>query len=579
MLFPLNRPLSPAWLRRLRLGLFLLLLLSACRQTPPQNLETLIRAMPAPEPAGREPFPGGLLERRVNLQGQIRSALAPAPGQGLPLPTPTGAAAGPVRFAVGLLPQYWEQHPGPVRFRIQAGGQTLWEKVLDPARDLSQRGWQEVGPISLPATAPASLLTDAADFGALVTAPQWKPAPAGPSVIFILVDALRPDHLGAYGYSRPTSPNLDRLAARGVRFENAITASAFTLTSVATIFTGRYPWEHGVIFTRGLHLPPELPVLAEAFEQAGYATAAFSGTYFRFSLEGFDRGFEVFDESCAQDFFRGSAECLSRAVLPWLEAHGDEPFFLYLHYVDTHAPYYAAEPFRHRFTAGLSPDRDAAGLGDAARFGPGRKWFQWPLTPTAGDVEYLKALYDGEIAYADAAIGQVFQALAAAGRLDATLILATADHGEAFFEHGMLEHDRVLYDEALKVPLLLAGPGLPAGKAVQEQVRTLDFSSTLLDLAGLGREGWGRGISLRPLWEGRAFSPEPAVAAIYRKGNERRLALRAPPWKLIGRFPERRFELYQVEEDPAESRELSGRQAEHLERMKQELSRLCPEAE
>jgi arylsulfatase A-like enzyme len=539
--------------------------LGACRKPTPANLADLLRAMPEAYLREQTSFPPtpDLLVRRVNLQGQIRTAIVLAPNQELAFPT----SPAPLHFAIGLLPQSWERLARPVRFQLRAGPQVIWQKVLDPARDLTQRGWQEVelAPGNLPAE--ARLATDAADFGALVTEPHSSQEPARPAVIFILVDALRPSHLSAYGYSRPTSPNLDALAQSGVRFDNAVTASVFTLTSVASIFTGVYPWEHGVIFTRNLHLPASLPVLAEKFQQAGYLTAAFSGTYFRLSLEGFDRGFDVFDESCAQEFFRNSADCLNRAVLPWLRAHRDEPFFLYLHYVDTHAPYYAPEPFGRRFTGTDHQDHDAAGLGDAARFGDGRQWYQIPLRVTPDDLAYLKDLYDGEVAYADARIGEVLRQARAGGPGNSPLILVTADHGEALMEHGELEHRKVLYDETLKVPLILAGPGLPAGKVVSEQVRTLDFGPTLLDLAQAQSAELGRGKSLRPLAFGAAWTIDPAYATAHLGGQKVISAIRLPKWKFIERSPGGARELYDLTRDPAEKVNLAPRIPPEIERL------------
>jgi len=558
-------------------GWLLLILAISCVHAchkPQGRLQDILAGMPEAqlrEPGILQASPD-LLIRRVNLQGQIRTAIALAPQKPLPIHLPSGSA----HFAIGILPQYWEHHPQSVRFQILVGDQVIWQKNLYPALDLSQRGWQEVELGNLNLTAPAELSADAADFGALVTEPHLEKEPARPAVIFILVDALRPSHLSAYGYSRPTSPNLDALSRSGVRFENAVTASVFTLTSVASIFTGVYPWEHGVIFTRDLHLPASLPVLAEKFQAAGYLTAAFSGTYFRFSLENFDRGFDVFDESCAEHFFRDSADCLNRAIVPWLRAHREESFFLYLHYVDTHAPYYAPEPFRHRFTGKDYPSHNAAGLGDAARFGDGRKWYQIPLSPTSDDLTYLRDLYDGEVAYADARIGEILSLVRESRPANSTLVLVTADHGEALSEHGELEHRKVLYDETLKVPLILAGPGLPAGRVITEQVRTLDFGPTLLDFAGL-KPDLGAGQSLRPVSAGAALG-EPALAGAYFQKNSFAYALRTPEWKLIVRYPGRRLELYRLPDDPGEKRDLSPRHPPELDLLFRQLQASCPEA-
>jgi len=609
MLSPLKRFVPPDCIRwSIFFSILLIALFTACPKPPAPDIETILRAQPPAQlpahsllqPAVRpgSPSAADLLLRRVNLLGQIRTALALAPAQTLPLVLPSEPQPPcSIRFALGLLPQYWERHPQPVNFQMVAGDKTLWEQTLAPARDLEQRSWQEVTLAceAVPGQS-AELKSDARDYGALVTPLQVSRPGPRPSVIFILVDAMRPDHLGAYGYSRPTSPHLDTLAASGVRFENAITASVFTLTSVASIFTGRYPWEHGVIFTRNLHLPTSLPVLAQEFQKQGYFTAAFSGTYFRFSLEGFDRGFQVFDESCAQAFFRDSADCLNRAALPWLQAHAHQPFFLYLHYVDTHAPYYAPEPFRHLFTQGHRPDHDAAGLGDAARFGDGRKWYQVPFRLTPADLEYMKDLYDGEIAYADARIGEILDLLRQSGQMNSTLILVTADHGESFTEHGELEHRKTLYDEALKVPLILAGPGLPAGKVIADQVRTLDFGATLLGLAFSDRIILGEGRSLKPLGEGLPLAPvfdpeapfglssrpkadrrEPALAAAYLGKEQRIYALRTLERKLIVRHAKPQVELYDLRQDPGEQHDLSRLNPLERETLFRQLQSLCPE--
>jgi arylsulfatase A-like enzyme len=318
--------------------------------------------------------------------------------------------------------------------------------------------------------------------------------------------------------------------------------------------------------------------LAERFQTQGYLTAAFSGTYFRFSLEGFDRGFDLFDESCAQAFFRDSADCLNRAVLPWLNAHADEPFFLYLHYVDTHAPYYAPEPFRRRFAADHHPDHDAAGLGDAARFGDGRRWYQLPLRPSPRDLEYLQDLYDGEVAYADAKIGELVDFLRQSQRLDSTIILVSADHGESFQEHGELEHRKTLYEETMKVPLILAGPGVPHGRVIAEQVRTLDFGPTLLGLARNDPSALGHGRDLRPLLHGAYLAGEPALAGAYLARQERIYALRTNEWKLIARYPGPKFELYRLRDDPLELRNLASSNPPELNLLFQTLRAACPEA-
>ncbi len=551
--------------------LFFVLIFS-CKEEPKDLRSTIAGFAPAEIMEGLSPArnPDAIF-CRARLCGQIRNAVAIPPG-GLVSMDARYASGDRVRFGYGVLDQAIGRVPGPVSIYLKERDErglerTLWEASLDPVREPADRGWHEADVRLGGSHQRAGRLCFGTD-----SQQDWGPAIANPrvvsvrdisrqSVIFILIDACRADHLGCYGYFRDTSPHLDGIAHRGTRFETAITGSGFTLTSVASMFSGLYPWQHGVIFTKGLRYPAQIPDMIGLFKAGGFMTAGFSGTYFRFSVNGFDRGFDVFDEVCANSFFYESADCLIRRAMNWLSAHADEPFFLYLHLVDTHAPYYPPEPFQSRFrSAGLGFDHSAVEFGDAGRFGDGRRWYQVPLKPSEADLEYLKTLYDGEIAYADERIGQMLNSLRDRGLLDNIIVLVTADHGEAFYEHRNIEHRGSLYDEVLKVPLIFAGPGIPRGRVVHDQVRTIDFLPTLLDLAGIPVPAGIQGRSLVPLFKDQALSPEPALAfrCLSLKKEHYEYAFRDSREKLFLQMPVMRFELYDLLRDPDEEHDLSS---------------------
>ena len=282
-----------------------------------------------------------------------------------------------------------------------------------------------------------------------------------PNVLLITIDTLRWDHVGAYGATGVATPALDSLAARGVRFETAIAHVPLTGPSHASILTGLTPVRHGVRDNGAFVLAPALPTLATKLRAGGYTTAGFiSG----FPLErrfGFANGFETYDDRLPRGRSARDAAATERhadettdRVIAWLSgrprpaaaANGGAPWFLWVHYFDPHAPY---EP---------------------------------PL-------EYLRKYadhpYDGEIAFVDAQIGRLFDHLSGRGDLAQTVVLVTADHGESLGEHGEDTHGVFIYDATLRVPWIMAGPGVPAGRVASIVARGVDVLPTLLDLAGL----------------------------------------------------------------------------------------------
>ena len=259
-----------------------------------------------------------------------------------------------------------------------------------------------------------------------------------PNVLLVTIDTLRADHLGCYGRQGAATPTLDALARRGVRFETAVAHVPLTGPSHASILTGRGPLGHGFRNNSGFVLAPTVGTAAEDFRQAGYRTGAFVSGFPLDRRFGFDRGFDTYDDHLPRGndrrrtpYVERNADATTDAVLRWLHpssrpAGQPHPWFLWAHYYDPHAPY---EP-------------PAANLAERFRATP----------------------YDGEVAFVDRQLGRLFQALAERSEIDHTIVLVTSDHGESLGEHGEATHGIFVYDATLRVPWVMAGPGVAAGR-------------------------------------------------------------------------------------------------------------------
>jgi arylsulfatase A-like enzyme len=316
--------------------------------------------------------------------------------------------------------------------------------------------------------------------------------PSGSSVVLYLVDTLRADRLGCYGYRRPTSPHLDAFAREAVLFEHVVAQSSWTRPAAASILTGRYPEEHGATSLMD-GIRPDVPTAAELLKRAGYVTAAFVTNLNVAGRFGFGRGFDeyhYFEERDDRDTLYLSAAELNAAVLPWLDAHHDRPFFLYVHATDPHAPYRPSADEAARFVpATIHPTigRDA----------PVRELLQAPELVTPDNLTLVSGLYDAEVATADAGFGALRAKLTALGLDGSTVIVFVADHGEEFHEHGGFDHGRTLYEEVVHVPLVVRLPGAAGGgRRVTTLARQVDLLPTLLALLGLDAPGDLPGVAL-----------------------------------------------------------------------------------
>jgi arylsulfatase A-like enzyme len=379
-----------------------------------------------------------------------------------------------------------------------------------------------------------------------------KPEPVRPkNVIFILVDTLRADHLGAFGYSRPTSPNVDALARESVKFESARSQASCTFPSANSILTSRYPSAFlGQPAEHELGIPDDIPSIAEILETRGFRTAAVSAspvvrnTPGRFNPgAGFGRGFDSFHEDCVWK----SAACVNRAALPLLASKDEKPFFLYLHYLDPHGPYAPPKNHRRRWALG-KPDKKFIRDGNPNPIGD--MLYKGAPDPgaTPADIQYLIDLYDEEIAFFDSQLADLMKALRTSGRLDDTILVFTADHGEEFLEHGHIKHCRTLFDSSIRIPMLIRIPGVPA-KVMKQPVQNLDLLPTLLDYLGVDTKGLRfEGESLRPVIEGTGgIDPHQyGMQGMLRSAADGR-------HKLIHDLSKGTFELYDLQADPRET--------------------------
>ena len=443
---------------------------------------------------------------------------------------------------------------------------------------------------------------------------RWMPraSPGAPNVLLIVLDTVRAESLSLYGYNRPTSPHLAEFARRGVRFDHARTAAAWTLPAHASMFTGRWPYELSARPDRPLDAT--YPTLAEFLRDHGYATAGFAAnTYFCSLWYGLGRGFlhyedvaltslEIFRSSLmgrylarkvspynrsrpTAYFERKDAVTINREVVDWLSSRPkDRPFFAFLNYYDAHDPYLTPNRAPRHF--GLTPtwSQDFATL---------RDWLKVDKrTLPARTIELARDCYDDCIAYLDDQLGRLFSELDSNGLLDNTVVIITADHGELLGEHGDFGHGQSLYRQVVNVPLVIVAPRrAPTGGFVATQVSLRNLPATVVDLLGLAQDSPFPGHSLARHWSSFPHSTtsddllltetadEVSNAAISLRSARALVAQN----KLYIRNKDGREELYDLATDPTESHDLShapdvepliNRFAEAMRRIDAEAERL-----
>ena len=407
-----------------------------------------------------------------------------------------------------------------------------------------------------------------------------------PNLVLVSLDTTRSDHCSLYGYERPTTPELEQLARSGTMVEIAYAASATTGPSHATLFTGLYPPTHGVR-KNGAVLDEELSTLAEILAATGFQTAGFIGSYVLHSQFGYGQGFEIYDdrfekreisgegESWNFEFpFDRRADFTTDRALSWLRdgRRGKGPFFLFVHYFDPHAPYAPPKGFDGRF----SRTEDAEGPADRGE----------TLQDVLDD-------YDEEILFTDTQMGRLLDSLDELEDDRETVIVVTADHGEGLMDHGHLHHGIHLYEEAVRVPLVIRDPrvGSP-GSRLTGPIHHVDLLPTILDLLAVEppKEELPGLVLTEPLDVGgfpnparsiflfrRHYDGTEPVAGIRVSGEG--YGLRKGNWKYIQMPEEERRELYFLGEDPGETVNLAGERPERVRQMSRALASWLEETE
>ena len=384
------------------------------------------------------------------------------------------------------------------------------------------------------------------------------PAPRDANILLITLDTTRADHLSCYSAPAPAgsrrykgakTPHLDSLSALGVMFSHATAQAPLTLPSHASIMTGEYPTLHRLRGMEGFVLDKSRPTLASITQANGFATGAFVGSRVLARQFGLANGFLSYDDNMGNQteednlpgvFAERRATLVTERTLDWLNENRQKKFFLWAHYFDPHAPYDPPEPFKHTY---------------------------------AGDP------YSGEIAYTDEQVGRLLAGLEQMGLASRTLVAVFGDHGESLGEHGEMTHGVFLYDSTLHVPFIVAGPGVPPGKVIHDQVRSIDVMPTLLAFLNLAPGQEVQGDNLWPLIQ-KGTRPrsiysysETLYPRIYMGWSEL-LAMRTGAWKLIvAPHPE----LYNLERDPDENQNLISKFPADAAELRKKISEVVGE--
>ncbi len=364
-------------------------------------------------------------------------------------------------------------------------------------------------------------------------AANTEPKPPAPRIILLVsIDTLRADHLGLYGHERFTSPILDQFAAQGIVFDDASSTAPWTLPAHASLLTGLFPDTHGVTNVQ-TSLPEQIPTLAGLLSKAGYKTAAVvNSTWLKQSEFGLTRDFDQFQFVKDDPARRAPNDWVTDQAIEWLRGVTTGKLFLFVHYYDVHSDYVSEPAYEKLFVSpydgiadGTAWQLTQANLEDDylemchERFDPARCTFAGThgnnvidqsverIRFDEPDVRHLEELYDAGIRQLDTEVGRLFGALDQAGLADDALVVITSDHGEEFMEHGRVDHFLTMYQEVLRVPLILRGPGIPAGLRSSAPVSIIDVAPTILTLAGARVPASLEGSDLSPLWRSADDAP------------------------------------------------------------------------
>jgi len=373
--------------------------------------------------------------------------------------------------------------------------------------------------------------------------------PDGPNVVLITIDTLRADHLGAYGYERDTSPNIDKLAEDGVLYENAFSQAPWTYPSLSSIHTSLYPSQISR-FSAYLKISDSLLTLAEYMKNNSYKTIAVVSNRYAGKTYGFAQGFDVFEERNIMDHDSITSQLVTEAAVDSINEYAEKPFFLWIHYMDPHTQYnhHPEHAYRQENTSNITvplKEKDLNPIADSLN---------------EADLRFIADTYDEEIAYTDEYVGKLINTLKEQGLYDNTIIVLTSDHGEELLDRNRFGHGDTLYNELLHIPLIIHNPleDKLNGTKVSRNVETRSIAGTIAEECGLPNNHF-KGINLLRIpsehidgefvfsQQGQNSERDPVKRAVFMK-----------EWKLIENVKDGTFELYDLSNDPHEQNNLYG---------------------
>ena len=554
-----------------------------------QSIALIPRKADFPQAAGRQ-FIGKQEEYRNTLYVHSPSTVT------FEIPIPKNAH---LHFGIGIT-----EKKSPVKFRLTADGSAeLYSKTIsdpdtweDAGVDLSSYGGRSVKLAF--ETSSEKQGTVALWANPLLT----SKAPKRPNVLIYMIDTLRADHASLYGYARDTTPFLKKLGTTGLVFENCQVQATWTKPSTASLLTSLYSFSHGIVNDYDT-IPKGAATMAGELRAAGYVTAGIVANPFAGRVSGLQRGFDYLDEWAVIQRYRKDAEdrgtdsaAVNKIVFPWLDEHREEPFFLYVHTTDPHAPYRPPAGFEEKFANPAETadfNRTYKRLVDKREYGGGA------VVNRAGclrngvnpDRFLHQAIdrYDGEILHNDWSLEQLVAKLKQLGVLDNTLIVVVSDHGEEFWEHGWTAHGQSLYQELAHGVLVMWNPKLiPSARRVTEPVQLIDVMPTVLDLLSVKIPDVVQGQSLAVFAKGQPFHRRgPVMTSRYASPHAKgfvpengtdTVALLDSNWKLIYRDKAKevgmnKLELYDRQSDPGDSNNVAAQHPAEAGRMMTEIAK------
>jgi len=409
--------------------------------------------------------------------------------------------------------------------------------------------------------------------------------PAKKNVILIVLDTVRADRLGCYGNEENITPEIDRFAQEAVVFNNAFSHAPWTLPSIASIFTSRYPSGHGAggLLGKFKKLSADNVTLAEVMQRNEIATGAITNVMFLGKKFGMTQGFDLVDEFLpTSNTHMRKATLTTEAALNWLRRNRNEQFFLFVHYFDAHLVYDPPKKFRKQFADPRDRESEEFLFGEISQIVSMRRR---GLSLGREKIARLEKLYNAEVAYVDSEVGNLLGSLKQLGLDDNTVVVITSDHGEEFLEHGGFEHGHTLYDELLRVPLIIRDPdNVAAGDGgsknqgvnnkppqVSTSVRLIDIAPTLCELAGIGISEAFKGKSLAGLLHGGTEPSRPVLSEgnMWGPGGA---AWRQGTWKLIRQDTVPEEQLFNIVSDPGERNNVAQKDLVQARTMTHELS-------